>query len=148
MQLCICINCFLKAHNKKLNKYCLNFTFFLPKKKSFKKMVRVRVGSGWPVKNTGQVTGQLVFTSGQKNQGQVGSGQKTLTRFAMSRVYGLFFGWWFMVCVCERERERERERVIYGLLVLEYVLNFFFIYFYFFSFNLWRPLLIIILSLD
>ena len=45
MQLCKCINCFLKTHNKQLNQYCLNFTiFFLPKKKSFKKMIRV--GSG------------------------------------------------------------------------------------------------------
>ena len=53
MQLCICINCFLKTHNKQLNQYCLNFNIFFTKKKSFKKMVRVRVwigsqvGSGW-----------------------------------------------------------------------------------------------------
>ena len=33
LQLCKCINCFLKAHNKQLNQYCLNFTIFLPKKK-------------------------------------------------------------------------------------------------------------------
>ena len=33
MQLCICINCFLKAHNKQLNQYCLNFTIFFTKKK-------------------------------------------------------------------------------------------------------------------
>ena len=34
IQLCKCINCFLKPHNKQLNQYCLNFTiFFLPKKK-------------------------------------------------------------------------------------------------------------------
>ena len=25
MQLCKCINCFLKAHSKQLNQYCLNF---------------------------------------------------------------------------------------------------------------------------
>ena len=58
-------------------------------------MVRVRVGSrvgsGWPAQNTGRVTGQPVFASGQKNRirvryfsGRVGSGQKILTRFAMS----------------------------------------------------------------
>ena len=44
MQLCKCINCFLKTHNKQLNQYCLNLTIFFTKKKSFKKMVRVRVG--------------------------------------------------------------------------------------------------------
>ena len=53
--------------------------------------VRSGVGSGWPAQNTGQVTGQPVFASGQKNRvrvgyfsGRVGSGQKILTRFAMS----------------------------------------------------------------
>ena len=70
MQLCKCINCFLQAHNKQLNQYCLNFTIFFTKKKSFKKMVRVRVGSrvgsGWPAQNTGRVTGQPVFASGKK----------------------------------------------------------------------------------
>ena len=90
MQLCKCINCFLKAHNKQLNQYCLNFTIFFTKKKSFKKMVRVRVGLGWPAKNTGWVTCQPVFASGKKksSSGRVffGSGQKILTRFAMSRV--------------------------------------------------------------
>ena len=30
-------------------------------------MVRVQVGSGYPVKNTGQVTGQPVFAFSQKN---------------------------------------------------------------------------------
>ena len=83
MQLCKCINCFLKAHNKQLNQYCLNFTIFLPKKKkSFKK--RVRVESGWPAKNTARVTGQPVFASGQKNGVRVRSSQKILTHFAMS----------------------------------------------------------------
>ena len=49
MQLCKCINYSLKTHNKHLNQYCLNFTIFLPKKKSFKKMVRVGSGrvAGW-----------------------------------------------------------------------------------------------------
>ena len=37
MQLCNRINCFLKAHNKQLNQYYLNFTIFLPKNKVFKK---------------------------------------------------------------------------------------------------------------
>ena len=60
MQLCTCINCFLKAHNKQLNQYCLNFTiFFTQKKKVLKKMVRVRVGSqvgsSWPAKNMDRV---------------------------------------------------------------------------------------------
>ena len=45
MQLCKCINCFSKAHNKQLNQYCLNFTFFFYQKKSFKKMVWVQVRS-------------------------------------------------------------------------------------------------------
>ena len=52
MQLCKCINCILKPYNKQLNQYCLNFTiFFFTQKKSFKKMVRIRVElwdkSGW-----------------------------------------------------------------------------------------------------
>ena len=37
MQLCKCINCFLKSHNKQLNQYCLNFTIFVIKKKKFLK---------------------------------------------------------------------------------------------------------------
>ena len=37
MQLCKCINCFLKAHNKQLNQYCLNFIIFFTKKKVLKK---------------------------------------------------------------------------------------------------------------
>ena len=59
-------------------------------------MVRVRVGSGWPAQNTGRVTGQPVFASGQKNRvrvgyfsGRIGLGQKILTRFAMSNKNGL-----------------------------------------------------------
>ena len=80
MQLCKCINCFLKAHNKQLNQYCLNFPiFFLPKKKSFKKMVRVRVGSrvgsGWPAKKHGSGHGATRFCFGSKKSGssRVGS---------------------------------------------------------------------------
>ena len=46
MQLCKCINCFLKPHNKQLNQYCLNFTIFLPKKKVLKKWFGFRSGRG------------------------------------------------------------------------------------------------------
>ena len=57
MQLCKCINCLLKTHNKQLDQYCLNFTFFFSqKKKKFKK------------KGSGRVTGQPIFASSQKNQ--------------------------------------------------------------------------------
>ena len=66
MQLCKCINCFLKTHNKQLNQYCLNFTiFFLPKKKKVLKkwFESGRVGSQ---KDTCQVMGQPIFTSGLK----------------------------------------------------------------------------------
>ena len=45
MQLRKWLNSFFKAHKKQLNQYCTNFTIFLPKKKSFKKIVRVRVES-------------------------------------------------------------------------------------------------------
>ena len=83
MQLCKCINFFLKAHNKQLSQYCLNFTIFLPKKKSFKKngsgWVRSQVGLGWPAKNMGLVTGQPVFCFGSKKSSSdqvfLGSGQ-------------------------------------------------------------------------
>ena len=67
MQLCKCINYFLKAHNKQLNQYCLNFTiFFYPKKKVLKKWFGFR---------SGRVTGQPVFASGQKNRVRVWSGR-------------------------------------------------------------------------
>ena len=47
MQLCKCLNCFLKTHNKQLNQYCLNFIFFNPKKKkSFKKWFGSSLVSG------------------------------------------------------------------------------------------------------
>ena len=64
-----CFNCFLKAHNKQLNQYCLNFFFFLPKKKVSKN------GSGSSQvgltrKKHGRVTGQPVFASSQKNRVQ------------------------------------------------------------------------------
>ena len=74
MQLCKCINCFLKAHNKQLNQYCLNFTIFTQKK-----VLKNGLGLGLLVgrveltrkKNTGRVTGQPVFASGQKNRVRV-----------------------------------------------------------------------------
>ena len=55
MQLCKCLNCFLKTHNKQLNQYCLNFIFFNPKKKSFKKWF-----------GSSRVTGQSIFASCKK----------------------------------------------------------------------------------
>ena len=95
MQLCKCLNCFLKTYNKQLNQYCLNFiNFFLPKKKSFKKN---SLGSG-------RVTGRVGLTRKKHGLGHgsthfllwvkkigfessifwVRSGQKILTCFAMS----------------------------------------------------------------
>ena len=53
MQLCKCINCFLKPHNKQLNQYCLNFTIFYPKNIFLKK----NFGSG-----LGRVTGRVELT--------------------------------------------------------------------------------------
>ena len=52
MQLCKCLNCFLKTHNKQLNQYCLNssfFFFFTKKKKGFKNGLghESDCGSGW-----------------------------------------------------------------------------------------------------
>ena len=67
MQLCICLNCFLKGHNKQLNQYCLNFIIFFYQKKKVLKMVRV----GLTRKNASQVTGQPIFTLGQKNRVRV-----------------------------------------------------------------------------
>ena len=79
MQLCIYINCFIKTHNKQLNQYCLNFTIFLPKKESFKKMVWVWVGS-----RVGSGHGSTRFCFGSKmNSGRVffGSGRVGLEKF-------------------------------------------------------------------
>ena len=79
MQLCTCINCFLKTHNKQLNQYCLNFTiFFTQKKKFLKKWFQFQFESGWPAKNMGQVNpfllqvkkmgfGSGIFRVGSKN---------------------------------------------------------------------------------
>ena len=69
MQLCKCINCFLKAHNKQLNQYCFNFTIFFTKKKSFKKMVRVRVGLTRKKHGSGHGSTRFCFRS--KNRVQV-----------------------------------------------------------------------------
>ena len=76
IQLCKCLNCFLKTHNKQLNQYSLNFIIFFTQKKVLKKC------SG-----SGQVTGQPVFASSQNNRVWVRFfelGQNFLTRFAMS----------------------------------------------------------------
>ena len=77
MQLCKCINCLLKTHNKQLDQYCLNFTFFFSqKKKIFKK------GFGSGHKST-----HFCFESKKSSSCRVffGLGQNFLTRFAMSR---------------------------------------------------------------
>ena len=60
MQLCKCINCFLQAHNKQLNQYCLNFTIFFTKKI----MVWVRVGL--TSKKHGSGHGSTCFCFGSK----------------------------------------------------------------------------------
>ena len=63
------------------SQYYLNFTIFFTQKKKF-----LKNGSG---SGSGRVMGQPVFASGQKigfglGIFRVGSGQKILTRFAMS----------------------------------------------------------------
>ena len=72
MQLCKCINCFLKAQNKQLNQYCLNFTIFFTKKKVLKIWFGFGSGRVNPQKKTSQVTGQPVFALGKKNRVRVG----------------------------------------------------------------------------
>ena len=79
MQLCKCLNYFLKAHNKQLNQYCLNFIIFLTKKKVLKNGSSHRLGwvgpqkKGWVgLQKKGWVTGQPVFASCRKNRVQVG----------------------------------------------------------------------------
>ena len=57
MQLCICINYFLKAHNKQLNQYFLNFTIFFTLKKVLKKWFGFR--SGWVDSQKTQVGSQV-----------------------------------------------------------------------------------------
>ena len=43
--ICKCLDCFLKAHNKKLNQYCLHFIiFFTARKKNFKNCFGFRLG--------------------------------------------------------------------------------------------------------
>ena len=94
MQLYKCLNCFLKVYNKQLNQYCLNFTFFFYyQKKKFKKMVRVRVRSGWTAKKIrvgSRVNPFLLQVKKKKKKSGSGRvffrlGQKILTRFTMSR---------------------------------------------------------------
>ena len=63
IKLCKCLNCFLKTHNKQLNKYSLNFIFYFYQKK---KVLKNGSSSDWVAltrKNTGQVISQPVFTS-------------------------------------------------------------------------------------
>ena len=74
MQLCKCLNCFLKTHNKQLNQYCLYFILFLTKKKVLKnglssghvrgqvKLTRKKHGSGHE---------STCFALGQKNRVRV-----------------------------------------------------------------------------
>ena len=88
MQLYKCPNCFLKAHNKQLNKYCLNFIIFLPKKK---KVLNNSLGSDWvagqvdPQKTRVKLRVNLFLLWVKKSDtGRVGSSQKILTHFAMS----------------------------------------------------------------
>ena len=85
MQLCKCINCFLKAHNKQLNKYCLNFIIFLPPKKKFIKKW-FGFGSGWVDPQKTQIGSRVnpFLLRVKKNRIQVESYQKILTRFAIS----------------------------------------------------------------
>ena len=71
MQLCRCINCFLKPHNKQLNQYCLNFTIFLPQKKKF-----LKNGSGWV---RSQVN-PFLFRVKKSGSGWVGSENSNPTR--------------------------------------------------------------------
>ena len=82
MQLCKCIHCFLKAHNKQLNQYYLNYTTCFTQKKKL-----VRVGSTRKKKTRVESrSAYFCFGSKKSGSGQVffGSGQKILTRFAMS----------------------------------------------------------------
>ena len=94
MQLCKCINCFLKPYNKQLNQYCLNFYyFFYPKKKVLKKWFGFRLG-----RKSGRVDSQKIRVGSRVNPFllrvkkiefesgifRVGLGQKILTHFAMS----------------------------------------------------------------
>ena len=86
MQLCKCLNYFLKAHNKQLNQYCLNFIIFLTKKKGFKKWFESQVGLGWPAKKgLGHGSTCFCFMSKKSGSGWVfsGLGQKILISFAM-----------------------------------------------------------------
>ena len=57
MQLCKCLNCFLKTHNKQLNQYYLNFIIFFYQKKVLKNALGLS-----------RVTGQTVFILSKKNQ--------------------------------------------------------------------------------
>ena len=64
MQLCKCLNCFLKTHNKQLNQYYLNFIIFFYQKKVLKNALGLSRVTVW-------ITGQTVFISSKKNQVRV-----------------------------------------------------------------------------
>ena len=82
IQLYKCINCFLKTYNKQLNQYCLNFTIFLPKKKVLKKLFELGLGRV-DLQKTRVGSRVNPFLLRVKKIG-FRSGQKILTRFAMS----------------------------------------------------------------
>ena len=93
MQLCKCINCFLKTHNKQLNQYCLNFTIFFIKIFFLNGSGSGRVTSrvGLTHKKHGLSYGSTYFCFGSKKSGLgrvfFGSGQKILTRLPCLIVY-------------------------------------------------------------
>ena len=89
MQLCKCLNYFLKTHNKQLNQYCLNFNIFYQKIKDLKNSSSHRSGRVDPQKK--KKFGSRVnpfLLRGKKIQGWVGSGQEILTHFALSTFLG------------------------------------------------------------
>ena len=69
MQLCKCLNCFLKSHNKQLNQYCLNFIIFLTKKKVLKNGSSHKLG--WPEKQRSS-NGSTVFAPNKENRVRIG----------------------------------------------------------------------------
>ena len=91
MQLCQCLNCFFKSHNKKLNQYCLNYIFFLPEKKNVLKNGSGHgLGRGLTCKKhgLGHESTYFCFRSKKSSSSSVffGPGKKILTRFAMSTI--------------------------------------------------------------
>ena len=93
MQLCKCINCFLKPHNKQLNQYCLNFTFFFTQKKKFKKNGSVRVAGrvGLTCKKHGSSHGSshesIRFCFGSKNRVWIRYFSGRVTKFCFAMIH-------------------------------------------------------------